>query len=151
MKLSISVAALLSLAASGAVSSISAWTVSSKACSAEALASHALEKRQTGDSCIISEKKVICAAGTAPTASDCDALETAIITAFDQPGEFSLGTCLWSWVNNNPVGGATLEYCYSDLVDETCVDSGDLGVIEPLDPTLSPVFDWFLECVFCYM
>lgn len=31
--------------------------------------------------------------------------------------ELSLGTCLWAWINENPVsGGADLEECYSTLV-----------------------------------
>jgi hypothetical protein len=30
--------------------------------------------------------------------------------------EFTLDTCMWAWVNENVVGGANLEYCFSGVV-----------------------------------
>ncbi|KAJ7786805.1 hypothetical protein B0H14DRAFT_3893512 [Mycena olivaceomarginata] len=63
--------------------------------------------------------------GAGPLEADCVALENAlpafaatqsnpfsftVLPQFVQ--EFTLGTCLWAWINTNPIGGAILQYCY---------------------------------------
>jgi len=84
--------------------------------------------------------------GPGPLEADCVALSNAIVAAFAQPGqspdfavvpqfaqEFSLGTCLWAWINENPVGGAILQACYADLTQflgsvlNECIVAGDTG------------------------
>ncbi|KAJ7493065.1 hypothetical protein B0H11DRAFT_1911500 [Mycena galericulata] len=114
------------------------FQVSTKACSADVLNSRALEKRQVFDLCNNGETlnfECVSGEGAGPLFGDCADLAEAIVAAFEEPGdatifavepqfaqEFSLGTCLWAWINDNPVGGAILEFCYSEL-------TGDLGPI----------------------
>ncbi|KAJ7442340.1 hypothetical protein B0H11DRAFT_2292079 [Mycena galericulata] len=101
------------------------FQVSTKACSADVLNSRAIEKRQVFDVCNNGERV---AGGAGPTFTDCDNLSAAMAAAFEQPGdptlfvvdpqfaqEFTLGTCLWAFINDNPVGGAILEFCYVEV------------------------------------
>ncbi|KAJ7921711.1 hypothetical protein B0H13DRAFT_2318222 [Mycena leptocephala] len=120
------------------------FQVSTKACSADALASRSLEKRVTFNSCAAGETTTytcVTNQGVGPLKADCVALSNAIVAAFEGPSqptlftvspqfvqEFSLGTCLWAWINNNPACGATLQYCYSGLtgvlafnLDNSCI------------------------------
>ncbi|KAJ7884937.1 hypothetical protein B0H13DRAFT_1889771 [Mycena leptocephala] len=146
------------------------FQVSTKACSADALASRSLEKRVTFNSCAAGETTTytcVTNQGVGPLEADCVALSNAIVAAFEGPGqptlftvspqfaqEFSLGTCLWAWINNNPVGGATLQYCYSGLtgvlgfnLDNSCIVPGDTGgFVTASNPLLvSASLDWVFE------
>ncbi|KAJ7648331.1 hypothetical protein DFH06DRAFT_1332567 [Mycena polygramma] len=138
------------------------FQIATKACSADVLASRPLEKRLTFNSCNVTELlpfTCVTNQGPGPLLADCAALQTAIVAAFEGPGqpplftvapqfvqEFSLGTCLWAWINNNPVNGATLQYCYSALtntlgpgIDNSCIAAGDTGgFIVPSNPALDP-------------
>ncbi|KAJ7764335.1 hypothetical protein B0H16DRAFT_1454876 [Mycena metata] len=131
------------------------FQVATKACSADALSlsqTRALEKRQTvvfntcgmgfEITCVVNE-------GTGPLESDCVALGNAITAAFEGPGqansffmvspqfvqEFTLGTCLWAYINENPApAGAVLEECYTSLtqnygplLNQDCIVHGDTG------------------------
>ncbi|KAJ7921730.1 hypothetical protein B0H13DRAFT_2318241 [Mycena leptocephala] len=121
------------------------FQISTKACSADALTSRSLEKRVTFQ--LAHSRRLCC-------------LSNAIVAAFEGPGqptlftvspqfvqEFSLGTCLWAWINNNPVGGATLQYCYSGLtgvlgfnLDNSCIVPGDTGgFVTARTPCSSPL------------
>ncbi|KAJ7021204.1 hypothetical protein C8F04DRAFT_1195742 [Mycena alexandri] len=141
--------------------------ISTKACSAEAVASRPLAKRQVENACEFGGSDLRCGTGgTAPLAADCTALESALPAALAAEGnptlfevapqtaeEFSLGTCLWAWANNNPAGGATLEFCFSDLVqfgkdlDKDCIAAGaTVGLVQPNSATLpASELAWFQE------
>ncbi|KAJ7215961.1 hypothetical protein GGX14DRAFT_442575, partial [Mycena pura] len=180
MKLSTSLVALLSLASAVVSSTIPArgissckaedrvlveshtvtaggheFTVSTKACSADVLTSQDAET--TTYTCVTNQ-------GTGPLSSDCTALSAAIVAADEQPGdptlftvspqfaqEFSLGTCLYAWINQNPVGGATLQCSYSYVtsvlafnLDQSCIKPGDTGGFTTVsNPSLVPAsLDW---------
>ncbi|KAJ6574413.1 hypothetical protein B0H19DRAFT_1063372 [Mycena capillaripes] len=131
--------------------------ISTKACSADALTSRSLEKRQVLNACVT---------GPGPLEADCLALETALPAALAAEGnpttfevapqfveEFTLGTCLWAWINNNPFGGATLEECFSNVelsgknLDAECVAFGDTaGIAVPNNPALPAAeLAWIFE------
>ncbi|KAJ6527236.1 hypothetical protein DFH09DRAFT_1186968, partial [Mycena vulgaris] len=141
--------------------------ISTKACSAEVLASHSVAKRQVFNACAGGETTTFTCVtnqGAGPLEADCVALENTL-TAFAGTQidlklphpfsftvlpqfvqEFTLGTCLWAWINTNPVGGATLQYCYVGLeangvtLDGNCIFPGDTGgVAIPSNPQLNPV------------
>ncbi|KAJ7730316.1 hypothetical protein B0H16DRAFT_1469664 [Mycena metata] len=128
--------------------------ISTKACSADVLATRSLEKRQTIN---------VYSGGIAPTRSDCLNLQEEFPELIEEEGgncflsprymyfefdssdptffvlepqfvqEFTLDTCLWTWVNENVVGGANLEYCFSgvasngNFLNENCIGEGDSG------------------------
>ncbi|KAJ7483960.1 hypothetical protein B0H11DRAFT_2231694 [Mycena galericulata] len=145
------------------------FQVSTKACSDDVVTPRALEKRVTFNVSISTSTLALpvvpCDGG--PLAADCTALSNAITAAYEASGdatlfvvdpqfaqEFSLGTCLWAWVNNNPVNGAVLEYCYSGLTEvlgfniyESCIRNGDTGgYVIPSNPQLVPAsVDWYFE------
>ncbi|KAJ7769168.1 hypothetical protein DFH07DRAFT_954402 [Mycena maculata] len=142
------------------------FQVSTKACSTDALASRAFTKRQTFNSCAAGETTTytcVTNEGTGPLESDCTALLTAVKAADEGSGdptlftvppqfveEFSLGTCLFAWFNDNPVGGATLEYFGTNMggiLDEDCIVNGDTGgYVIPSNPNLVPAsLDWVFE------
>ncbi|KAJ7747322.1 hypothetical protein B0H16DRAFT_1462139 [Mycena metata] len=157
------------------------FQVSTKACSADVLAlsnssqSHprAIEKRQAFTVCGISgENECVVGEGAGPLEADCVALSNAVVAAFEGSGalasftvapqfvqEFSLGTCLWAWINENPVsGGASLSECYSTVTEVLsanlngqCILHGDTGgfiIPETLNVGLDPrVLEWTFECV----
>ncbi|KAJ7636374.1 hypothetical protein FB45DRAFT_906476 [Roridomyces roridus] len=152
------------------------FQVSTKACSAEILAAHSaqeskeLQKRQTFDSCVGETMTFGCfGAGAGPTLADCTALSSAMVAAFEQPGqpilftvlagfvqEFSHGTCLYAWINENPAGTVTLQYCYSSVSQDlgltaanNCLPRGDLGGFATAsNPQLIPAsLDWVFEVV----
>ncbi|KAJ6527201.1 hypothetical protein DFH09DRAFT_1186909 [Mycena vulgaris] len=103
--------------------------------------------------------------GAGPLEADCVALENALpaFAATQNPfsftvlpqfiQEFALGTCLFAWINTNPVGGATLQYCYAGVeangitLDGNCIFPGDTGgVAIPSNPQLNPVvLAWVFE------
>ncbi|KAJ7730407.1 hypothetical protein B0H16DRAFT_1696918 [Mycena metata] len=132
------------------------FQVSTKACSADVLAlssrshSRAIEKRDTFTTCGIGgEFRCVVGQGVGPLAADCAALSNAVVAAFESntgpaldtftvPPQFvqelSLGTCLWAWINENPVtGGAVLQECYSTLTGflapdlNSCITAADTG------------------------
>ncbi|KAJ6461146.1 hypothetical protein C8R47DRAFT_1159855 [Mycena vitilis] len=145
------------------------FQVSTKACSNNVPTSPALGKRVTLNACIAESLSFSCVTGggAGPLAADCNTLQTAIVAAFEQPGqatlfsvapqtaqEFTLGTCLWAWINENPVGGATLEYCFSELtgqlgpvIDSGCIVPGDTGgFVVPSATGVDPqALDWVFE------
>ncbi|KAJ7473846.1 hypothetical protein B0H11DRAFT_2195513 [Mycena galericulata] len=139
------------------------FQVSTKACSADVLNSRALEKRQVFDLCNNGETlnfECVVGEGAGPLLGDCDNLEQAIIAAFEEPGdpqfaqEFSLGTCLWAWINDNPVGGAVLEFCYSELtselgpllIDDCIIDGVTGGIAFPSGINFVPAaLEWTFE------
>ncbi|KAF7344260.1 hypothetical protein MVEN_01717300 [Mycena venus] len=148
------------------------FQVSTKACSADVLTSRAVEKRQVFNSCAAGETTTFTCVtneGVGPLASDCSALTAAIVAAFEQSGdpalftvspqfvqEFSLGTCLYAWINQNPVGGATLQCSYSYVtsvlaptLDSDCVTQGDTGGFTTVsNPQLVPAsLDWNFEVI----
>ncbi|KAJ7041403.1 hypothetical protein C8F04DRAFT_1079949 [Mycena alexandri] len=195
MKLSTSVAALLSLASAVVSSTIPVrgissciaqdrvlvethnvtagghkFQVSTKACSEDALSPRPVEKRVTFNSCAAGETTTFTCVtnqGVGPLSSDCTALSAAIVSAFEQAGdptlftvspqfvqEFTLGTCLYAWINQNPVGGATLQCSYSYVtsflafnLDESCILPGDTGGFTTVsNPQLVPAsLDWNFE------
>ncbi|KAJ7635387.1 hypothetical protein FB45DRAFT_911397 [Roridomyces roridus] len=146
--------------------------VSTKACSADALASaptsRAVDKRQF-NSCASGETLTytcVTNQGVGPAIADCNALATAITNQFGTNfqqlftvspqfvQEFSLGTCLYAWINENPAGGATLSYCYTGVaeelgfnIDNSCIVNGDTGgFVVPSNPNLVPAsIDWVFE------
>ncbi|KAJ7828533.1 hypothetical protein B0H14DRAFT_3873267 [Mycena olivaceomarginata] len=104
--------------------------------------------------------------GAGPLEADCVALENAlpafaatqsnpfsftVLPQFVQ--EFTLGTCLWAWINTNPIGGAILQYCYVGVeangitLDGNCIFPGDTaGIAIPSNPQLNPVvLAWAFE------
>ncbi|KAJ7672022.1 hypothetical protein B0H17DRAFT_1141309 [Mycena rosella] len=143
--------------------------ISTKACSAEAVASRGLAKRQVQNACVAETINFECLiGGTAPLAADCTALESAVPAALAAEGnptffelapqtveEFTLGTCLWAWVNNNPVGGATLEFCFSEveeigeILDSGCIAAGETGGLALPSSATVPASElaWFQEFV----
>ncbi|KAJ7092232.1 hypothetical protein C8R44DRAFT_816700 [Mycena epipterygia] len=146
------------------------FQVSTKACSAHVLTSRAVEKRQVFNSCAAGETTMFTCLtneGLGPLFSDCTALSSAIVAAFEQAGdptlftvspqfvqEFSLGTCLYAWINQNPVGGATLQCSYGYVtsflafnLDESCILAGDTGGFTTVsNPQLvPPSLDWNFE------
>ncbi|KAJ6540524.1 hypothetical protein B0H19DRAFT_1269097 [Mycena capillaripes] len=169
-----SLVALLSLA-SAVVSSIIPgpprhFLISTKACSADGVTSRSVEKRQVFNSCAAGEATTFTCVtnqGVGPLLADCTALSSAIVAAFEQPGQpslftvspqfahkFSLGTCLYAWINQNPVGGATLQCSYSYVtsflafnLDESCIVPGDTGGFTTVSsPQLVPAsLDWNFE------
>ncbi|KAJ7921727.1 hypothetical protein B0H13DRAFT_1866508 [Mycena leptocephala] len=179
MKLSTSLVALLSLASVVVSSAITArgvssckasdrvlvdtqtvtaaghkFQVSTKACSADALASRSLDKRVTFNSCAAGETTTytrVHQPRSRPARGRLVALSNAIVAAFEDQAfvqEFSLGTCLWAWINNNPVGGATLQYCYSGLLYRPR-DTG--GFVTASNPLLVPAsLDWVFEGMMIY-
>ncbi|KAJ7764334.1 hypothetical protein B0H16DRAFT_1454875 [Mycena metata] len=62
--------------------------------------------------------------------------------------EFSLGTCLWAYINENPApAGAVLEECYSILtqeysviLNEDCIVNGDTGGFLIPEPPIRRLF-----------
>ncbi|KAJ7328353.1 hypothetical protein DFH08DRAFT_1084492 [Mycena albidolilacea] len=149
--------------------------VSTKACSADVLISRAVEKRQVFNSCAAIENTLfqcVTNQGAGPLFADCTALSSAIVAVFEQAGdpplftvspqfvqEFSLGTCLYAWINQNPVGGATLQCSYSYVtsflafhLDESCILAGDTGgfsIVSNLNPQLDPAsLDWNFDASF---
>ncbi|KAJ7764331.1 hypothetical protein B0H16DRAFT_1687743 [Mycena metata] len=153
------------------------FQVATKACSADvlALSAHskprAIEKRQTFTICEISgANECVVGQGAGPLEADCAALSSAVVAAFEGAGEsgvftvapqfvqeLSLGTCLWAWINENPVsGGASLEECYSTVtgvlaanLNGQCILNGDTGgfiIPETLNVGLDPrVLEWTFE------
>ncbi|KAJ6534657.1 hypothetical protein DFH09DRAFT_1369766 [Mycena vulgaris] len=142
--------------------------ISTKACSADVLASHSVAKRQVFNACTGETTTFTCVTnqGAGPLEADCVALENALpafAAAQSNPfsftvqpqfvQEFTLGTCLWAWINTNPVGGATLQYCYVGVeangvtLDGNCIFAGDTGgVAIPSNPLLNPVvLAWVFE------
>ncbi|KAF8168595.1 hypothetical protein K438DRAFT_2024897 [Mycena galopus ATCC 62051] len=148
------------------------FQVSTKACSADVLASdsapRAVQKRQY-NSCASGETQTytcVVGEGEGPLYTDCVALANAITATYGtnyeelftvEPQfvqEFSLGTCLFAWINENPVGGAYLEYCYTGLaevlaanIDSSCIINGDTGgYVIPSGSNLVPAsIDWVFE------
>ncbi|KAJ7921452.1 hypothetical protein B0H13DRAFT_1866613 [Mycena leptocephala] len=104
--------------------------ISTKACSADVLTSRSLEKRQVINTCAGGQTfSCVVNQGIGPLEADCAALEAALPPFLASEGnpptftvspqfaqEFTLGTCLWAWINTNPVGGITLQYCYQNLL-----------------------------------
>ncbi|KAJ6628527.1 hypothetical protein B0H10DRAFT_1990270 [Mycena sp. CBHHK59/15] len=150
------------------------FQISTKACSADVLAlssqSRAIEQRQTFTTCGFGgQYKCVVNQGIGPLEADCVALSNAVVAAFEAPGdsglftvppqfvqELSLGTCLWAWINENPVGGATITTCYSELtgvysfnLDQECIIPGDTGgffIPGTTEPGIDPrVLDWVFE------
>ncbi|KAJ7673725.1 hypothetical protein DFH06DRAFT_1467189 [Mycena polygramma] len=152
------------------------FQVSTKACSPDVGTPRTLEKRETLNACIAENLSFNCVTGGAargPLGADCGHLELAVVAAFQKPGasdppgftvdpqfaaEFALGTCLWAWINENPVGGPTLEFCYSELsttlgptLDFDCVINAGLngytgGFVVPSSATADPrALDWVFE------
>ncbi|KAJ6571159.1 hypothetical protein B0H19DRAFT_1255150 [Mycena capillaripes] len=144
--------------------------ISTKACSADVLAasSRSLHKRQVFNACEGETTTYTCVInqGIGPLRTDCAALEAALPAFLASEGgptsftvspqfvqEFTLGTCLWAWINTNPVGGATLQYCYVGVevnganLDNDCIVPGDTaGVAIPSNPQLNPVvLAWAFE------
>ncbi|KAJ7819460.1 hypothetical protein B0H14DRAFT_3737482 [Mycena olivaceomarginata] len=144
--------------------------ISTKACSADVLASHSLARRQVFSACSGETIAFTCVTnqGVGPLEADCVALENALPAfaaaqsnpfAFTvQPQfvqEFTLGTCLWAWINTNPVGGQPLQYCYTNVedngitLDNNCITRGDTaGIAFPSNPPgqLNPVvLAWVFE------
>ncbi|KAJ7751453.1 hypothetical protein B0H16DRAFT_1460356 [Mycena metata] len=154
------------------------FQVSTKACSADVLAlssqsqPRAIEKRQSFTVCGIGgEFRCVVGQGVGPLEADCAALSSAVIAAFEETGdsgvfsvapqfvqELSLGTCLWAWINENPVsGGAVLQECYSTLTSflapdlNSCIlnaDTGGFVIPETLNVGFDPrILEWTFECV----
>ncbi|KAJ6478896.1 hypothetical protein C8R45DRAFT_1156204 [Mycena sanguinolenta] len=153
------------------------FQVSTKACSADVLAlssqsqPRAIEKRQVFTTCgIAGEFECVVGQGVGPLEADCAALSAAVIAAFEGAGdsgvftvapqfvqELSLGTCLWAWINENPVsGGAILQECYSTLTEVLapdlngdCIVPGDTGgfvIPETLNVGFDPrILEWTFE------
>ncbi|KAJ6597875.1 hypothetical protein B0H10DRAFT_2196856 [Mycena sp. CBHHK59/15] len=152
------------------------FQVSTKACSADVLAlssqsqPRAIEKRQVFTTCGIGGKfECVVGQGVGPLEADCAALSNAVVATFEAAGdsgvftvapqfvqELSLGTCLWAWINENPVsGGAVLQECYSTLtgflaVDlNDCIVAGDTGgfvIPETLNVGFDPrILEWTFE------
>ncbi|KAF7367597.1 hypothetical protein MSAN_00823000 [Mycena sanguinolenta] len=147
------------------------FQVSTKACSAAVLTSRVFQKRVYYNSCasgetLTSTYTCVTNQGTGPLEADCVSLSNALTAAYEGPGdptlftvspqyaqEFSYGTCLWAWINQNPVGGAALEYCYSGLnvmgfnLDQSCIVNGDTGgYVIPSNPQLVPAsLNWVFE------
>ncbi|KAJ7805051.1 hypothetical protein B0H13DRAFT_2387962 [Mycena leptocephala] len=144
--------------------------VSTKACSADVLSlssaqNRTVEKRVTFTTCGINGAfECVTNQGIGPLESDCLALSDAITATFTGSftvapqfvQTFSLGTCLYAWINLNPVGGASLSACYSGLtevlafnLDHSCIVSGDTGgfvIPGSSEPGLDPaVLDWTFE------
>ncbi|KAJ6503543.1 hypothetical protein C8R45DRAFT_973192 [Mycena sanguinolenta] len=140
--------------------------VSTKACSGNSIASRSFEKRQTvacGQATTLE-----CAVGpaAAPVPADCAALQAAL-PAFvaSQPSNFfvvapqtveelTLGTCLYAWINDNAVGGVTLEGCWTDvetfgsILTPGCIAVGQNAAIA--FPTTAVANDaWIFEFVCC--
>ncbi|KAF8171593.1 hypothetical protein K438DRAFT_1773145 [Mycena galopus ATCC 62051] len=130
--------------------------VSTKACSANSIASRSFEKRQN----------LACGLGpaAAPAPADCAALQAALpgfvaaqpsgffVVAPQFVEEVSLGTCLYAWINNNAVGGASLEGCWTDvetfgsILSPGCISAGQNAGIA--FPTTAVVNDaWIFEFV----
>ncbi|KAF8180941.1 hypothetical protein K438DRAFT_1976397 [Mycena galopus ATCC 62051] len=153
------------------------FQVSTKACSADVLAlsssqPRGIEKRQVFTTCgIVGDFQCVVGQGVGPLEADCAALSNAVVAAFEAPGdsgvftvapqfvqELALGTCLWAWINENPVsGGAVLQECYSTLtgflaVDlNDCIVEGDTGgfiIPETLNVGFDPrILEWTFERV----
>ncbi|KAJ7260247.1 hypothetical protein C8J57DRAFT_1338591 [Mycena rebaudengoi] len=143
------------------------FQVSTKACSADVLSSssRAVEKRTTFTTCGIGGSfNCVINQGLGPLEADCVALSNAIVATFEGSfsvdpqfvQEFSLGTCLWAWINENPVGGATLSACYGGLTSflafnlmQNCIVPGDTGgfvIPSTLNTNIDPaVLDWVFE------
>ncbi|KAJ7218373.1 hypothetical protein GGX14DRAFT_541362 [Mycena pura] len=152
--------------------------VSTKACSADVLAlsqsqPRAIEKRQFFNICgSEGEFQCVVGQGVGPLEADCVALSNAIVAMFEAGAnganavftvapqfvqEFSLGTCLWAFINENPVtGGFLMEECYSTLTEflapalmEDCVATGETAgfvIPETLNKNTNPLFlDWTFE------
>ncbi|KAJ6505295.1 hypothetical protein C8R45DRAFT_1209085 [Mycena sanguinolenta] len=138
------------------------FQVSTKACSANALVSRGIYMRQVEDACGISESpntipECVIAAFEEPT----DPVNNLFEVAPQFAQEFSLGTCLWAWINEQPVGGTTLEYCYQGLsalgtnIDGRCLsvswNESLGGFITPiLGGSPNPILDWVFECILYY-
>ncbi|KAF9073513.1 hypothetical protein BDP27DRAFT_1417001 [Rhodocollybia butyracea] len=141
--------------------------VSQVACSADALVSRSLEKRQVLNACDGSSVNLECVteAGVAgPLTADCEALATIIADSGEladffevAPGFaeiFSSGTCEWAWINSNAVGGPTLEYCLENilLLGEDlipCTEELDSigGFAQPTDFALVTTDTWTFEII----
>ncbi|KAJ7792772.1 hypothetical protein B0H14DRAFT_3562397 [Mycena olivaceomarginata] len=136
--------------------------ISTKACSADVLASHSLAKRQVFDACGSGGTTTFTCVtnqGAGPLEADCVALENAlpafaatqsnpfsftVLPQFVQ--EFTLGTCLWAWINTNPIGGAIFAVLLRRSGGQrynprwNCIFPGDTaGIAIPSNPQLNPV------------
>ncbi|KAF8143661.1 hypothetical protein K438DRAFT_1993625 [Mycena galopus ATCC 62051] len=138
--------------------------VSTKACSANIIASRSFEKRQTfacGQATTLE-----CAVGpaAAPAPTDCAALQAALpafVAAQPSPffvvapqfvEELALGTCLYAWINNNAVGGVSLEGCWTDvetfgsILTPGCINVGqNAGIAFPTTAVANDA--WIFEVV----
>ncbi|KAF8156314.1 hypothetical protein K438DRAFT_1986900 [Mycena galopus ATCC 62051] len=144
------------------------FQVSTKACSADVLASDSAPRARETQSPSTETQTYTCVVGEGegPLYTDCVALANAITATYGtnyeelftvEPQfvqEFSLGTCLFAWINENPVGGAYLEYCYTGLaevlaanIDSSCIINGDTGgYVIPSGSNLVPAsIDWVFE------
>ncbi|KAJ7838564.1 hypothetical protein B0H13DRAFT_1911678 [Mycena leptocephala] len=143
------------------------------------LSSRAIEKRDNFNVCNLSgSNHCVINEGTGPLEADCLALSNAIVAAFEESNrnclpanaifsvapqfvqEFSLGTCLWAWINENPVNsGVNLQECYETLTFvlgnnlNSCIIAGDTGgfaIPATLNTNENPAaldwtFDWMVE------
>ncbi|KAJ7215582.1 hypothetical protein GGX14DRAFT_443126 [Mycena pura] len=101
--------------------------VSTKACSGNIniISSRSFKKRQT-DVCGQTADFECAVGSVTPVIADCASLQAALpdfiatqppffVLAPQTVEEVSLRTCLFAWINNNAVGGASLEGCWSDV------------------------------------
>ncbi|KAJ7215579.1 hypothetical protein GGX14DRAFT_392014 [Mycena pura] len=141
--------------------------VSTKACSANIVTSRSFGKRQTLLCDTRQATTFECATGLPPPViADCDNLRAALPGfVATQPPFFepvapqflqsvTLGTCEYAWINNNPVGGATLEGCWSDMEEfgsiltSGCIEVGEpAGIAFPTVPLAIPNDTWIFEFV----
>ncbi|KAF7367930.1 hypothetical protein MSAN_00858000 [Mycena sanguinolenta] len=100
--------------------------VSTKACSPNIITSRSFEKRQTVACGQATTLECAVSPVAAPLAADCNALQAALpafvatqpaffVVAPQTVEEVSLGTCQYAWINDNAVGGVTLEGCWTDV------------------------------------
>ncbi|KAJ6503568.1 hypothetical protein C8R45DRAFT_973264 [Mycena sanguinolenta] len=142
--------------------------VSTKACSGNSIASRTFEQRQTtvALACERRSTTLECAVGppTAPVPGDCATLQADIPTFIaEQPCNFflvppqfvqtlSFGTCLYGWINDNAVGGVTLEGCWTDvetfgeILTVGCIEAGQIaGIAFPTTAVANEA--WVFEVV----
>jgi len=134
--------------------------VSTKACSSNAVASRSFEQRQI-DTCEQGGSLTCIFGVPGPIIADCVELQAALPEFIaTQPDlfevapqtfeEVSFGTCAYLWINDNPVGGAILESCWStvetfgEALTSSCIRSGSAaGFLFPTVPMVNEA--WILE------
>ncbi|KAF7367935.1 hypothetical protein MSAN_00858500 [Mycena sanguinolenta] len=136
--------------------------VSTKACSPNIIASRSFEKRQTVACGQATTLECAVSPVAAPLPADCNTLQ-AVLPSFvaTQPSPFfvvapqfveelALGTCQYAWINDNAVGGVTLEGCWTDvetfgsILTGGCIDVGQsAGIAFATTPAVNDA--WIFE------